>query len=145
MATRIKIEDWTTEENLAILSGWARKGLTDNEIAKNIGISRKTLSVWKGKNVLIRNTLKNNKEIADLIVENALFKSATGYDYDEDIVLNGKVVTITRHVPASNTAQIFWLKNRMPDRWREKQDINVEGKVSYEKSLESVLDKKEYN
>ena len=144
MATRIKIEDWTTEESLAILSGWARKGLTDNEIAKNIGISRKTLSVWKCKNVLIRNTLKNNKEIADLIVENALFKSATGYDYDEDIVLNGKVVTITRHVPASNTAQIFWLKNRMPDRWREKQDINVEGNISYEKNLESVVDKKEY-
>ena len=144
MATRIKIEDWTTEESLAILSGWARKGLTDNEIAKNIGISRKTLSVWKGKNILIRNTLKNNKEIADLIVENALFKSATGYDYDEDIILNGKVVTITRHVPASNTAQIFWLKNRLPDRWREKQDINVEGNISYEKNLESVVDKKEY-
>ena len=145
MATRIKIEDWTTEESLAILSGWARKGLTDNEIAKNIGISRKTLSVWKGKNVLIRNTLKNNKEIADIIVENALFKSATGYDYEEDVIINGQIKTITRHVPASNTAQIFWLKNRMPDRWREKQDINVEGKVSYEKSLESVLDKKEYN
>lgn len=93
-----KYEKWLTPEGLTLLEGWARMGLTDEQIAHNVGISRSTLSEWKIKFADISDALKKGKEVADFQVENALFKSA----------LNGNV-----------TAQIFWLKNRQPKSWRD--------------------------
>jgi predicted DNA-binding protein YlxM (UPF0122 family) len=93
-----KYEKWLTAEGLTLLEGWARDGLTDEQIAKNMGISRKTLYEWIQKFSDISNTLKKGKEVADYQVENALFKKA----------IEGNVV-----------AQIYWLKNRRPDKWRE--------------------------
>lgn len=98
MATS-KVEYWLTSDGLTLLAGWARDGLTDEQIAKNMNISRSTLNEWKNKHSDISNTLKKNKEIVDYEVENALYKNA----------INGNV-----------TAQIIWLKNRKPDKWRDK-------------------------
>ena len=102
-----KIEDWITPENLKLLNGWARDGLTDEQIAEHIGISRTTLHRWKNYKVNdsypIRETLKSGKEVIDYAVESALLEKA----------LNGDV-----------TAIIFWLKNRRPDKWRDKVNQN---------------------
>ena len=38
-----KYKEWLSEENLALLEGWARDGLTDEQIAHNVGITAKTL------------------------------------------------------------------------------------------------------
>ena len=95
-----KYQKWLTPEGLLLLEGWARDGLTDEQIAKNIGISRKTLNDWKNNYSDICDTLKKGKEVVDYQVENALLNSA----------LDG-----------NTTAQIFWLKNRRPDKWRDKQ------------------------
>lgn len=71
---RQKWEEWETDENrLAVLSAWARAGLSDERIAKEIGISRSTLSEWKKKHAGIRETLSSGKEYADRQVENSLF------------------------------------------------------------------------
>lgn len=78
-----KYLDWITEEGLALLSGWARDGLTDEQIAHNIGISRSTLNEWKKRYPDISDTLKRGKEVVDRIIENAMIKNATGYDYEE--------------------------------------------------------------
>lgn len=78
-----KYEAWLTEEGLLQIEGWARTGLTDEQIAQNIGISRKTLADWKNKYGDISDTLKKGKEVVDIQVENALLKRALGYDYLE--------------------------------------------------------------
>lgn len=120
-----KYVDWLTPEGLLKIEGWARDGLTDEQIAKNIGISRSTLNVWKDRYSDISDALKKGKDIIDRQVENALLKRALGYEYEEvkekfeDGVITERTVTKKEVVP-DTTAQIFWLKNRKPDKWRDK-------------------------
>lgn len=120
-----KYADWLTPEGLLKIEGWARDGLTDEQIAKNIGISRSTLNVWKDRYSDISDALKKGKDIIDRQVENALLKRALGYEYEEvkekfeDGVITEHTVTKKEVVP-DTTAQIFWLKNRKPDKWRDK-------------------------
>ena len=128
-----KYHEWLTEEGLTKLGGWARDGLTDEQIAKNIGISRSTLSEWKKKHPDILDTLKKNKEVADIQVENALFKRALGYEYEEVKTLieevdgkkKKKVEKTKKHVPADVSAGIFWLRNRKGKTWSNKDDIEI--------------------
>lgn len=125
----IKYKEWVSPENLLKLEAWTRDGLTEKEIANNIGISTTTLWDWKKKHIDVLNALKKGKEVADIIVENALFKRATGYDTTEERIeyasIDGQQVEIkriktTKHIPADTTAQIFWLKNRKPKVWADK-------------------------
>lgn len=104
-----KIEEWLEPDKLILLEGWARDGLTKEQIAHNIGIGRTTLYEWEQKEPNIMNTLKKGREIVDYEVENALLKNA----------LNGNI-----------TAQIFWLKNRKKNEWREKQEYNNDEELS---------------
>ena len=78
----------------------------------------------------ISESLKSNKEIADIAVENALYKRAIGYQYTETTKEAGKVVkTVVKEVAPDTTAQIFWLKNRQPERWRDKQEVQHSGRI----------------
>lgn len=95
-----KYQKWLTPEGLLLLEGWARDGLTDEQIAQKMGVGYSTLQTWKSKYQDIQDTLKKGKDVVDYQVENALLSSA----------LDG-----------NTTAQIFWLKNRRPDKWRDKQ------------------------
>ena len=71
--------------------------------------------------------LKKGKDIADAQVVNALFKTATGFTYYEDIATaTGDVVQAQRFAKPNTTAQIFWLKNRQPDRWRDKTEVKAD-------------------
>lgn len=126
-----KYEYWLTPEGLLKIEGWARDGLTDEQIAENAGINPATLYVWKKKYPEISETLKRGKEVVDREVENALLKRALGYEYTETTKeavqdpSSGEVrmqVTkkVTKQVAPDTTAQIFWLKNRKPDKWRDK-------------------------
>ena len=81
------------------MQGWARDGLTDEQIAKKMGISPSTLYEWEKKYAEMLEALKKGKEVVDFEVENALLQKALGGD---------------------TTAAIFWLKNRKPQSWREK-------------------------
>ena len=84
-----KINEWLEKDKLILLEGWARDGLTDEQIAKNIGINRTTLYDWKKKETNIADALKKGKEIIDFEVENALLKRALGYEYEEETYENG--------------------------------------------------------
>lgn len=120
-----KYEQWLTEDGLTLLEGWARNGLTDEQIAHNAGISIKTLYNWKREHLPILQALKKGKEVVDLQVENALLKRALGYSYVEttkELSLEGELIikkTVTKEVAPDVTAQIFWLKNRCPEKWRQ--------------------------
>lgn len=133
--------EYLTEEGQTLLNGWARDGLTDKQIANNIGINVGTLYVWKKKYPEIAESLKKGKAIPDYEVENALFKRAIGYEYEErkelqEVVggeLKKKVEITKKHMPADSTAIIYWLKNRQPDKWqnvasavKEKQRVETE-------------------
>jgi hypothetical protein len=145
---RGKYEDWLTEDGLLKVQGWARDGLSNEQIAHNMGVSAKTLCEWQNRFGEFRNAIKKGKEVVDREVENALLKRAMGYEYDEvteepvEDKETGEVqmrVTkrVTKQIAPDVTAQIFWLKNRKPDEFRDKRDVELSGKVD----LGSIIEK----
>lgn len=126
---------WLTPEGLKKLEAWARDGLSDEQIAHNCGLkSISTFYEWKNKYPEFSEALKKGKEIVDLEVENAMLKRALGYQYDEikekweDGEITERVV-ITREIPPDTTAQIYWLKNRKPEKWRDRPAYEPEGET----------------
>ena len=116
-----KINEWLEKDKLILLEGWARDGLTDEQIAKNMGIAPSTLYEWKKKSKEFSESLKKGKEVVDFEVENALLKRALGYEYEEETYENGILTKkVEKHVAPDTTAQIFWLKNRKPNTWKDK-------------------------
>ena len=135
---RGKYQEWLEPDNLLRLQAWARDGLTDEQIAHNMGIAYSTLRVWKEKYSAISAALKKGKEVVDIQVENALLKRALGYSYNE--VVRERVrdddtgdykleitKTIKKEVVPDTTAQIFWLKNRKPIEWRDRKETEISG------------------
>ncbi|MDB2101755.1 transposase [Clostridium paraputrificum] len=125
---------------LIVIEGWARNGLTIEQIAKNLGISKVTFYKYMNEHVELSEHLKKGKEVIDIEVENALLKRALGYKYEEvtkELLKNKKTgkeelrVTkvVTKEVQPDTTAQIFWLKNRRPEDWRDKKDIEHSGNI----------------
>lgn len=119
-----KYERWLEADGLTLLEGWARAGLTMEQVAHNCGCALSTLKEWRARYPAIEAALKKGREVVDLEVENALLKRALGYTYDEVMVEQStdgtKHRTTTKHVMPDVTAQIYWLKNRVQDRWRDK-------------------------
>lgn len=146
-----KYQEWLTKEGLLRLQGWARDGLTDEQIATNMGISAATLYNWKRDHLEIFDALKDGKDVADRQVENALFKSALGYTFDEvtkELKDDELVVTkvVHKEVQPNTTAQIFWLKNRKRAEWRDRVENAITGAdggaVKVETLTESDVDKR---
>lgn len=152
-----KYEKWLEPENLILVEGWARAGLTDEQISHNMGCSYSTFRVWREKYSALSAAIKKGKEVADYEVESALFKSATGFKQTlrkpmklkEEKQIQGKGKVVTERVEyvdeeifiAPNTvAQIFWLKNRMPDKWRDKPVVAVQDEYE-DDGLLAALDK----
>lgn len=114
----------------------AMEGKTDEEIADRLGIARSTLSKWKSENKEFAEALEIGKESADAEVELRLYKRAIGYRYKEKKVIvqmdkdgnqmPARIETVEKEIVPDVTAQIFWLKNRKPDKYRDKQDIAIE-------------------
>lgn len=119
-----KYTEWLTREGLLQIEGWAKDGLIDEQIAKNMGVAYSTFKDWKKRFPDLSAVLKRSKEVVDREVENALFESAKGFVYEEETVTNtGEVVTVKKYSKPNVTAQIFWLKNRKRNEWRDKQEI----------------------
>lgn len=124
-----------THDGLTRIEGWARDGLTDAQIAAKMGISTTSLYDYQLKFPEITDALKRGKAPVDNEVENALYKRAVGgFEIKEKRVERWKdangverehTVIITREVPPDTTAQIYWLKNRRRDKWKDKWDIDV--------------------
>lgn len=140
------------KDKLILVEGWARNGLTDEQIAKNLGIGLTTFYKYKKEHSELSEALKKGKEVIDFEVENALLKRALGYEYEEvtkERILKkdeqGKPLTdihgfpiyemvvtktVKKEVIPDTTAQIFWLKNRKPEEWRDKQNIEHSGNMN---------------
>lgn len=148
------------KEKLILVEGWARNGLTDEQIAKNLGISIQTFYTYKKDHLEFFEALKRGKEVIDFEVESALLKRALGYEYTE--VTKERVIrkdergqpvtdihgfpcyemvvtkTVKKEVVPDTTAQIFWLKNRKPKDWRDKQNIEHSGSVDINNPYEDL-------
>lgn len=124
-----KYKEWLEPDKLILLQGWRRDGLRYDQIAANIGINEATLYEWVKRYDKIAEALKKGEEVMVYEVENALYKTAIGYDVTETdqtetIYPDGtKVVNKhakNRHIPPSVGAICFILKNRRSDKWQDK-------------------------
>nr|DAW96032.1 MAG TPA: terminase small subunit [Caudoviricetes sp.] len=140
-----KYQEWLTKEGLLRLQGWARDGLSDEQIAANMGITDSTFYEWKKKYSEISEALKEGKDAVDRQVENALLKSALGYKYDEvtkELRDDELVVTkvVHKEVQPNTTAQIFWLKNRKRAEWRDRVENAITGADGGAVKVETLTD-----
>lgn len=118
------------DTKLTLVEGWKRDGLSDEQVASNLGISYTLLKEWKKKYPSFLTAIKKGKEVSDYELENTLHKRATGYYYTEETVTNkGEVVQITKYEHPNPTALIFALKNRLPNKYRDKQEVKHEGSM----------------
>lgn len=151
--------EWITEDGLLRIKGWARDGLTDKQIAtKKIGIGERTFSDWKKKYPAIVAALKEGKAPVDTEVEDSLAKSARGFYVTEKKPIKVKttkkkdgmeiteehveVVEVERYIEPVVIAQIFWLKNRKPDYWKDKRETTNTDAID---KLDRILDGLETN
>lgn len=120
------------DDNLIRIAAWTRDGLTEEQISKNLGVSYRTFIRAKNDPEVggkIRQALIQTKDVVDMEVENMLYKRAMGYKYDEvKEEYEGGVLTkrtvIKKTVPPDTMAQIFWLKNRQPQKWRDRREVD---------------------
>lgn len=160
---RASHKDWHSKEQLEKLQSWARDGLTDDQIASNVGCSRSTLNEWKKRYSDISDALKKGKTVVNVEVENALLKKALGttvkttqfkmVKIDKDVLQAKRnqfanaykldhpdktrreimiatalavptyeripVVETVQEIAPDTSAAIFWLKNRLPEKYRD--------------------------
>lgn len=143
-----------TKDGLTRLKGWARDGLTDEQIATKIGINRATLYKWIDRFSDIGNALKQGKEPVDIEVEDSMVKLALGHyftvkkpmkirtekrlkkkdkdgrEYETGVIVEEHIEYVDEqvYIPPNVTAQIFWLKNRKPEQWKDKREQVVSTK-----------------
>ncbi len=128
-----------TEERQRQIKILAEKGFTDSEMADVVGVTEQTFNNWKKQKPTFFESLKDWKLKADSKVERSLYERACGYEHSEDKIFNanGKplIVPTTKRYAPDPTSMIFWLKNRQPDKYREKQEVVVSGSGNVIKAL----------
>lgn len=120
------------EDNLKRLAAWTRDGLSEQQMANNLGVHVNTFSRAKKHSEYgpaICEALAHGREVADIEVENALYKRAVGYAYDEikeeyEGGILVKRTVLKKFIPPDTGAQVFWLKNRKSDVWRDRREVD---------------------
>ena len=146
---------WLTEEGLNKIYDWAFRGLIDEDIAHNMGIGRSTLYLWKNNYPEIDAAIQAGNKPVDERVEGALLKRAFGYEYtekyyeyfpvlDEDGESTGKTMKVLvreveKHLPGDVKAMMNWLKNRRPDIWKDRHELEVNTNTESSDKLANIL------
>ena len=114
----------------------AQLGHFDLEIASFFEVAVRTLHRWKMDHPEFEKALRVGKTVADARVERSLYEAAVGYAHEEDyIAVNQKtgvpvIVPTIKHYPPNAVAGMFWLKNRQPGKWRDKQEVEHKGGIT---------------
>lgn len=146
-----KYTDWATPENLILVEGWRRDGLSDEQIASNIGVHVSTVYQWRKDHSEFSDAYKKGTEVSTYEVENALYKSAIGHYVEEveftetttPMGINTTKKKHRRYIAPNTAAQIFILKNRRPDWWKDKREFENTASVAddgFLKALESTAE-----
>lgn len=114
-------------------------GATDFQAAEALGVTVMTIHRWKVRDPEFAAALRIGKDIADGLVEATLYQKARGYSFRSEKIFHheGEITRVEtiEHVPPSDTALIFWLKNRQRDKWRDVQDHKLQGEVEHRVSI----------
>ena len=132
--------DWATPERLEAFSQVVADGATIEGMAKHIGVSTRTIERWRKAHPEFREAFIAGRQQATAQVESALFRNAIGgvvkdqkyvYVKDEDTGKRKKVLVEEnkKEVLGSTSAQIFWLKNRAPEEWKDCKDLTLAGEI----------------
>ena len=135
-----KYEYWISPDGLLLIEGWARDGLSEEQISKNVGCSYSTFKEWKNRFPAFSAALKKGRQVVIREVENAMIKRAKGYDVEETTEelrfnratgQNEMVVTkrTTKHIAPDTGAGAFVLKNYAPQTWRDRKDVEISGQL----------------
>lgn len=105
----------------------SKMGATNTDIGEALSVGESTVRYWAASNEDFSAALKMGKEESDNRVERSLYERAMGYTHEEDKVFihqgEAVIVPTKKHYPPDSTSAIFWLKNRRPEEWRDKQEI----------------------
>ena len=136
-----KYAKWLEKDGLIKIKGWARDGLTDDEIAKKMGVSRSTFYGWLEKYSDILDAIKKGREPSNIILEDTAFERATKWKTVKEVtwerLYNNQTkqyeLTTTKevekNVPPDSTLLIFLMKSRMPDKYGDRQKVELSGQV----------------
>lgn len=147
---RAKFNDWLTEDALLRIESWASDGLTNEDIAYNMGIARQTLNDWCKKYPSIGDALKKGREPVVRRLENSLIKKAQGFEYEEVTTEmwvddNGekrqKVSKHKKYSAPDTSALIFLLKNYKPNKYRNYNDLTKKQIETEMRKVEAEIDK----
>lgn len=127
------------EPKLLLIEAWARDGLTIEDIAANLEVSAASMYEYQKQYPELLEALKNGREVIDTMVENALLKAALGYTYEETKESDEGFERTTKVAHPNTTALIFWLKNRKPSQWRDKQELEHSGGVNFVVNRKKVM------
>lgn len=119
---------WLSDPGLKLIAGWRRQGTPLTKIAEEyIGISKTAWWGWYRESEDLRKVAAVSKEVADMTVEEALYRRAVGYDYWEEQweLVEGELILVKKwkkHLPPDTKAILHWLFNRLPESWRAVQE-----------------------
>lgn len=136
-----KPDYWLTEEGQLYLESWASDGLNNGEIAQKMNIGESTMYRWINEDTTgrIKSAIMRGREIANMNVENMLYKCAMGYEYEEEaLTKDGDIVSITRYAQPSIEAQKFILTNRRKEKWKSKQEVALEAQVQQDVQINKI-------
>lgn len=106
-------------------------GFTDEELAETFNVSRETIHKWKQEHKEFADAIADGKENADAHVADRLYNRALGYSHAEEKIFqsDGKIIRAetTKHYPPDTQAASLWLRNRQPQKWRDKVDHEHSG------------------
>lgn len=131
------------EPRMIEIKGWIRNGMIDKDVSKKLGVSYSTFRDYMKVHPELATSVYESKEVADFKVEDSLYKAAIGYEYEEVKMLkelklgaDGKeefrtveITTTKKTVQGSVSAQQFWLKNRVPEKYKDRIDTNISGSL----------------
>lgn len=120
-------------------------GATDAQLAELFGVTETTINNWKDAHPQFLESLKAAKDAKDTQVERSLYDRAMGYEHRAVKIFNQGDGQSFEHeyierYPPDTTAMIFWLKNRQPARWRDRQEIEHSGKLGLESLVAGSMD-----
>jgi len=122
------------EEFCELVHNYCLLGATNEDLAKFLCVGLSSIDKWIREKPKFSSAVKSGREEADAQVAKSLFKRATGFSCKETKTASheGRItdtMDIDKHYPPDVNAQTFWLRNRRPDLWREKQEIESTNKT----------------
>lgn len=153
MARPNKWDELNMKDKLESVCGWAKQGATDEEISKMLGISTALFYQWKKEKVEFMEAIKKGKEVSNGELLNSAFKQATGFyvpttivvKLKKPVIINEKVyyeevaetVPSEDYVPPNPTMNIFMLKNRLPESYKDKHEVDAN--INVVSKLEDII------